>query len=272
MSAAALIADHVATGAAQGGGPRVIGVAGAQGSGKSTAAEGAARLLRERGLGVAVLSLDDLYLPRAERMRLARDVHPLFAVRGPPGTHDVALGGALVDRMRAGEATGGPRFDKLADDRLPAARGRCFPCGLDVVLFEGWCVGASRAPPGEDLAAPINALEAEEDGEGVWRRAIEEALAGPYRALFARVDGLVFLRAPSVEVVPRWRLEQERANACSGGGGAPPPMDGAAVDRFVQHYERITWRMLRETPKAADLVIALDEDRRVLGAEARGGG
>ncbi|WP_293826963.1 AAA family ATPase [uncultured Brevundimonas sp.] len=75
--------------------PPIIGVSGAQGSGKSTLA----RDLAER-FGAAVLSLDDVYLTRAERATMARQVHPLFATRGPPGTHDLDLLHRVLDRLR----------------------------------------------------------------------------------------------------------------------------------------------------------------------------
>ena len=83
----------------QGGHPLVLGICGAQGSGKSTLAEALAERLERDGLACAVLSLDDLYLTRAERERLARGVHPLLATRGPPGTHDTSLGIAVLDAL-----------------------------------------------------------------------------------------------------------------------------------------------------------------------------
>ena len=77
---------------AAGAGALVVGLTGSQGSGKSTLAARLPPLLAARNLRAAVLSLDDLYLPKAERQRLAREVHPLLATRGVPGTHEVALG------------------------------------------------------------------------------------------------------------------------------------------------------------------------------------
>jgi D-glycerate 3-kinase len=74
----------------------VLGLCGAQGSGKSTLAAALARMLARDGTRTAILSLDDIYLTRAERLQLAREVHPLFATRGAPGTHDVALGLATI--------------------------------------------------------------------------------------------------------------------------------------------------------------------------------
>src|SRR5262249_13188387 len=153
--------------------------------GKSTAADAVARQLEAQGLAVAILSLDDLYLAHERRLALARQIHPLFATRGVPGTHDVELGIAVVDRLRAGAPTPLPPSDKATDTSLPPSAWPASAAKVDVVLFEGWCVGA-RPQRDEDLAHPVNRLEAEEDEGAVWRRAVNNALAGPYQALFAR--------------------------------------------------------------------------------------
>lgn len=245
----------------------MVGLAGAQGAGKSTAAAAVAGALAARGRRVAALSLDDLYLGRAARRALAARAHPLFATRGPPGTHDVALGLDVLGALAAGRAVRLPRFDKAADEPRPAAAWPAAPAPADVVLFEGWCVGA-RPEPDAALARPVNALEAEEDPDGRWRRAVNDALAGPYQALWARVDVLAFLAAPGWAVVPGWRLEQEAALAAAvarrGGGGAGV-MDAAGVARFVQHFERVTRHMLAELPARADVVVRLDARRGVAG-------
>jgi D-glycerate 3-kinase len=62
----------------------VLGLSGAQGSGKSTLAARLAAALEAEGRSCAILSLDDVYLGPEARADLARRVHPLFAVRGPP--------------------------------------------------------------------------------------------------------------------------------------------------------------------------------------------
>src|SRR5690606_18641991 len=145
---------------------RVYGVTGLQGTGKSTLAAQMAALAAERGHAVAVLSVDDVYLDHDERVRLAREVHPLLATRGPPGTHDVALACCTLDALRAGEPVALPRFDKLADRRLPEADWpRAGP--VDLVLFEGWFLG-TPAEPDSALAEPLNALERDEDPDGRW--------------------------------------------------------------------------------------------------------
>ena len=242
----------------------VVGICGPQGSGKSTTVRVVAALLEARGLKVATLSLDDLYLPRADREVLARDVHPLLRTRGVPGTHDVALGLAVLDGLAEAGETALPRFDKASDDRAPVEAWPRVVGPVDVVLFEGWCVGARPEPLGT-LAAPVNALERERDPDGVWRAYVNAALAGPYRALFARLDLLILFTAPDFETVLAWRQEQEaklRRRLAETGQGADRAMSDEEVAVFVQHYERLTRHIAREAPARADLVLALDADRR----------
>ncbi|WP_176597542.1 MULTISPECIES: kinase [Sphingobium] len=238
----------------------VIGLCGAQGSGKSTLAAGLRQRLESDGVPAAILSIDDLYRTRAEREALARSVHPLLRTRGVPGTHDVALGLRVIDALERGEAALLPRFDKASDDCLPEARWERAAAGTRLLLLEGWCVGALPQEAAA-LAEPVNALEREEDADGVWRAFVNRALAGDYQALFARLDRLVLLAAPGFEIVQRWRTQQEHDLRKVTAGG----MSDAEVARFIQHYERLTRHILEEMPERADLTIALDEARRVIG-------
>lgn len=244
----------------------VLGLCGAQGSGKSTLSEALARRLNGRGLNTAILSLDDLYLSRAARARRAREVHPLFVTRGVPGTHDVGLGVGLLDAVKAGKGVVLPRFDKSIDELEPQDRWERVGGPVDVLIFEGWCVGA-RAQPKAALADPVNALEAECDPDSVWRRTVNAALAEDYAALFARIDRLVMLAAPGFEVVERWRTQQEhdlrRRLDVSGEEGARV-MSDAEISTFVQHYERLTRHILADMPDHADLVLRIDENRRLM--------
>lgn len=237
----------------------VMGLCGAQGSGKSTIAAATVRLLQAQGLSAITLSLDDFYLSREARGWLSRKVHPLLSVRGPPGTHDVALACVVLDHLSRPEPTPLPAFDKALDERRPQAEWRQVMGPVDVVIFEGWCVGA-RPQPAAALARAINELEQVEDRDGRWRRYVDRALSEAYQALFARLDRLVLLAAPGFEVVRDWRTEQEHKLRDRTGGG----MDDAAVARFVEHYERLTRWILEEMPARADWTIPLAADRTPL--------
>jgi len=236
----------------------LIGIAGAQGCGKTTLARAAADRL-----GAAHLSLDDVYLTKAERAEKSRAVHPLFAVRGPPGTHDLALLERTVTALRAAGPAGRtplPAFDKLADDRAPERDWPVFAGRPSAILIDGWCLGATPQGPA-DLAAPINALEADRDGQGVWRRAVNAGLAGPYAALFARFDAVLLLKAPSFDAVLDWRCQQE-AELMGLAPAALPPARRAELAVFIQYFERIT-RWMLDGGVRADMMFALDRDRRI---------
>lgn len=238
--------------------PRVVGINGAQGSGKTTLCRFLETLLVEHNLRTVTLSLDDLYLTRTERQSLALDGHPLFTTRGVPGTHDVALGESILDDLLAGRTAALPRFDKAADDR--AAVRRLVEPSIDVVLFEGWCLGAAPQPAAA-LREPANALERDEDVDATWRREVNRRLATDYAELFARIDFLVMLEIEGFAAVRANRLLQERKLAASNPRGAAI-MDDAALDRFLMHYERLTRWMLEEMPGRADVVIPIGPDQR----------
>src|SRR5690606_36639486 len=151
-------------------------------------------------------------------------------------------------------------FDKLADDRAPRTDWPVFAGRPAAMLVDGWCLGATPQAEAE-LVAPINALEAEQNGEGRWRRAANAVLAGPYAEVFARFDAMLFLKAPSFDAVLDWRCEKE-----AGLVGLPPaelpPARRAELAVFIQHFERITRLMLAGGVRA-DLVFQLDADRRL---------
>ena len=217
----------------------------------------------------AVLSIDDFYLTRAERAVLAETVHPLFATRGVPGTHDVAMLRETLDQLLAlgdGQTLAVPTFDKARDDRADLTTWRLVEGPLDLIMLEGWCVG-STAQPREALEAPINDLERVHDADAEWRIAANRALADEYAPVFDRLDALVFLAAPSFDAIYRWRLEQEQKLADTVGG--PAIMNRAAIARFISHYERITRHNLDTLPARADVVLTLDEQHAVIASQSR---
>lgn len=239
----------------------LLGVNGAQGSGKSTLCDFLAMILAKLyGLRVAVLSIDDLYHTRAEREQLARDRHPLLVTRGVPGTHDLSLGSAVIGQLRQAAdnaATALPSFDKARDDRWPPADWPVFRGKPELILFEGWCVG-STPQSATALIEPVNDLEREEDPARVWRTFVNEQLRGDYAGLFGRLDGLIMLKVPGMASVYEWRGLQERKLAATHGGQGL--MDAMAIRRFIMHYERLTRHNLAEMPARADLTLHLDRN------------
>jgi D-glycerate 3-kinase len=237
--------------------PLIVGINGAQGSGKSTVCAFLEVLLASRQLRAVTLSIDDLYLTRAERQAVAREVHPLFATRGVPGTHAPGLGMAIIEHVRARRAFDLPRFDKGTDDRKP--EGERIEGPVDVLLFEGWCVGC-HPQADEELLDPVNELERDEDPDGVWRSVVNLWLRGDYRVLFDQLDMLVMLKVDGFDAVLANRTLQE-AKLRAADPAAPGLMDEAAIRRFCQHYERLTLHMLEDLPRRADFVFEIGPDQ-----------
>ena len=237
----------------------LIGIGGSQASGKSTLAKAAAKTF-----GAVSLSLDDVYLTKAERLAIAKAVHPLFAVRGAPGSHDLSLlEQTLTALSQAGpkDRTALPAFDKLADDRLPKADWPVFEGRPTAILIEGWCMGAGPIAA-EALIRPVNSLEAEHDPQGVWRRHWNTVLGDTYQHLFGQLDALLFLRAPDFGVVLDWRCEQEAG--LLGIGPADLPLERRqALSQFIAHYQRLTQHML-DGGLTATATAALGPDRQVM--------
>ena len=269
--------------------PAVYGIAGLQGTGKSTLAAQMVALGKRRGLSVLALSIDDFYLGRRERLRLGHALHPLLITRGPPGTHDLALACATIDTLQGRKrgqsefcirptplVTGSrqaklhsdpfsfspvrlPRFDKIADRRLPPSRWPRVMQRPDLIVFEGWCLKV----PAESAAAliePLNALERVEDRDGIWRGYVNRALANDYPSLWSRIDRLLFLQGPGFEIVRKWRWQQELSLQAA--QPSRRAMDRAAVERFVLFFERVSRQALRTLPAIADWRIQLDAMHR----------
>ncbi len=219
----------------------VLMVSGAQGIGKTTALTAMARAADYR---VAILSLDDFYLGRDDRLQLAASVHPLFETRGPPGTHDLVLLNHTLDTLlQAGSGTHSliPRFDKSQDTRVPRAQWPVFIGRPDAVLVEGWLMGVDASPEASAMP-PLNTVE-EADPNGVWRAFQEACLRDDYAALWNRADAFFHIDAPGFNAVLGWRLEQEASNLGIPLAGLPNERRKWVAD-FILYFERLTRRML----------------------------
>lgn len=244
-----------------------VGIQGSQGSGKSTCAAFLKLLLEtEFDLTVLTSSIDDFYLTLQQRQELANSVHPLYATRGVPGTHDIELIHAMFNAASKPEQFTVPVFDKSQDDRAPREEWQTVQGPVDMVILEGWCVGV-RAQAEHDLLVPRNALEQHEDAGGAWRRTINRALENEYKWLFSRLHQLIVLQAPSFDCVYEWRCLQEKKliqRLFSEGLDASGAQTPEQLQRFIAHYQRLTEHALNTLPEYADVLLQLNKDHRFI--------
>ncbi|MAD73348.1 MAG: kinase [Rheinheimera sp.] len=232
--------------------PKVMGISGAQGTGKSTLASALVQLLSAQGIAVATVSLDDYYLSKSHRQQLAQRVHPLLAMRGVPGSHNIQRAINDANAVLAGKPVSLPQFDKALDEpdeALPAQQ-------YQLLIVEGWCLGV-KAQSAAELNLPVNALEAQQDEHALWRHYVNAQLAGSYADYWRLLTPLIWLQAPDWDCVCRWRAKQEQQLRQSRGKG----MNEHQLAHFMQTFERLTQASWQQLPTAANYIVRLDQQQ-----------
>lgn len=233
--------------------PVILGLTGLQGAGKSTWASAIVEQLRSRHqLRAIQVSLDDFYYPHETLLKIsqANPENALLRTRGEPGTHDEQLACSFFAGLRNGEDTIEiPSFDKGAfggeGDRLPRSNWPKFEGPIDVVVFEGWCLGfAPLSSHGiKERRARAKQNSAKDSGA---RRAtltlhaqhhlehMDAALARYCNGFMGPqyLDVLIQLDTTCLENVYRWRLGQEHAMIARDGNG----MTDSEVVEFIRGY------------------------------------
>ncbi len=250
--------------------PVIVGLNGAQGSGKSTLSQYLSQMMpMQFGVDCHVLSIGDFYLSKAKRKKLAASVHPLLAIRGVPGTHDVprlldALAGFIEPAVQSVTV---PIFDKLKDDRTRRVHKIQKSAKPTIVLFEGWCVGIP-AQRQLALSVPASSFEFSNDNNGVWRSYVNERLGADYADVFKLLDRLSMLKPPCFEAVYDWRVDQEiRLVARRRQEFSSESIRGMSVKEvgeFVENFRRLTCHALEVLPGIANETWELQADRLVL--------
>ena len=242
---------------------KVIGLTGGQGTGKSTISNILKIILKEAyKLETVIFSIDDFYKTLNERKKISKKISKLFITRGVPGTHDTKMLFRCINDLKKNNFKKMiiPKFDKSIDDRCTKNKWSKVKKKPNIVIFEGWCVGAA-AQKNKDLNIPVNKLEKQKDNKRIWRQKVNSELKKDYNKIFNLVDKLIFLKVPSFKYVYRWRLLQEKKLRITGKGNKT--MNDKQIENFVMYYERITKHMLKTLPKTADTVISIDEKHKL---------
>jgi len=242
--------------------PLIVGISGGQGSGKTTFVEFLKKILELKyDLKCYSISIDDIYKTKKDRFLLSKREHKLFFTRGVPGTHDTKY---LInyfknlEDLKAGKKIFTiPKFNKAIDDRLSKKHWYQFSNKCDIILFEGWCVGATDENNKSILEKPINNLEKVEDPQCVWRKLVNNHLKKDYKVLYSFIDFMIYLKAPSFKKVLEWRTLQEK-KLSKFKKKKNLIMNNNQLKRFVMFYERITQQMFKHMPKSADIVIPIN--------------
>ena len=246
--------------------PYMAGLAGGQGTGKTTISSIISIILRKYfKLNVFTISIDDFYKTRKERLILSQKVHPSLMTRGVPGTHDANIMLDFFKRVkrRKFRSLKLPKFNKAIDDRYIKKLWYSIKKRPDVVIFEGWCIGA-KAEKNNTLIKPINSLEKLNDKKLVWRKFVNKQLQSKYKQLYDQLNCLLYLKPKNFSLLRQWRIKQEKKLRLKNKrSNNHKIMNNNEVIKFMQTYQRVTQNMFKNVPNYASIILYLNSNHQI---------
>ena len=249
--------------------PYFVGLAGGQGTGKTTTSSLIKIILSKYfKLKVFRISIDDFYKTRKERNSLSKKVHPMLLTRGVPGTHDIDIMLNFFKKIKSNKfkKLRLPTFNKAIDDRFNKKYWYNLKERPDVIVFEGWCVGA-KSEKNKTLKKSINFMEKTKDQKQIWRKYVNDQLKSKYKNLYSQLNCLIYLKARNFNLLQKWRLKQERKLWLNSKRKSNLKiMSKEDVLSFMQTYQRVTQNMFRYMPKYASIILNLDNKHQMKSA------
>ena len=249
--------------------PYFVGLAGGQGTGKTTISSLIKIILiKYFKLKVFRISIDDFYKTRKERINLSKKIHPMLLTRGVPGTHDIKMMLNFFRKVKSKKfkRLKLPTFNKAVDDRFKKKYWYNLNEKPDVIIFEGWCVGA-KSEKNNSLKKTINSMEKAKDQKQIWRKYVNQQLKSEYKNLYSQLNCLIYLKAKNFSLLQKWRLKQERKLWLNSKRNSNLKiMNKEDVINFMQTYQRITQNMFRYMPKYASIILNLNSNHQIKSA------
>ena len=244
--------------------PLIIGLAGGQGTGKTTITSIISVILKKYfKLNIFKISIDDFYKTRNDRIILSIRKHPLLLTRGVPGTHDYNIISNFLKKVKSRKfkVLKLPKFNKAIDDRCKKNLWYKIKSRPYVVILEGWCVGAKPQKNGQ-LNKPINSVERIHDKNFIWRKFVNLQLKTKYKKLFKKLDSVLYIKAKNFDLLKKWRLKQEKKLHFKNKKKLKI-MSQKELINFMQTYQRITQQMLKDTSKYASIIMNLNNNHQI---------
>lgn len=252
--------------------PLLVGVSGCQGSGRRLFALALQLILRDAFKARScVLSLSDFSRGLKDRQQIARSIHPLLIYRDLPGTHDLALLQSTLDGLCSQDCSPIklPVFDRTRDALLPESQWTRFASGPELILFEGWCLGA-RAQQDTELQSPLNEMEKNEDDNATWRKFVNQQLLVEYAPVFSRLETQIFLKAPDWQSAYDWHVREILTTEAKASQTASSETQ-KSVRLSVCPYQRLTEAMLRDMPQHTAIILELNAAKQFAGLALNNG-
>jgi len=184
---------------------KIIGISALPGTGKTTLGKWLEAISLKLDFKIAVISIDDFYLP-SDEMKLAIKNNPWNVSRGFPGSHSVEL---MHDKLLNWKISGElnvPVFDKSLRNGL-GDRSYWRSDNPDLLIIEGWFLGIE--PLSNDIdEQQIKSLNLSLD-ESLYRFNIQKNL-NSYLDVWSLLDNIWHLKPLKFEYMNMWKSNQEK--------------------------------------------------------------
>ena len=199
---------------------RIIGISALPGTGKTTLGKWLEKISLKFDFKIAVISIDDFYLP-SEEMKLAIKNNPWNVSRGFPGSHSVKLMYEKLTNWKNDGKLQVPVFDKSLRNGL-GDRSYWRTDEPDLLILEGWFLGVKPLSmeiknkvlmdikDNEILTTPLSS------DESSYRIKIQKNLI-EYLDIWNLIDDVWHLKPLKFEYLNLWKTNQEKEMLLSKG-------------------------------------------------------
>ncbi len=184
---------------------KIIGISALPGTGKTTLGKWLEEISLKLDFKIAVISIDDFYLP-SEEMKLAIKNNPWNVSRGFPGSHSVKLMYEKLLNWKNCGVLNVPVFDKSLRNGL-GDRSYWRIENPDLLIIEGWFLGIEPLSLETD-EQQIKLLNLSID-ESLYRFNIQKNL-NPYLDVWSLLDNIWHLKPLKFEHMNMWKSNQEK--------------------------------------------------------------
>ena len=184
---------------------KIIGISALPGTGKTTLGKWLESISLKLNFKIAVISIDDFYLP-SDEMKLAIKNNPWNVSRGFPGSHSVKSMHEQLFNWKINGELNVPVFDKSLRNGL-GDRSHWRLDNPDLLIIEGWFLGIE--PFSDDVNYQyINSVKLSPH-ETFYRYEIQKKLKN-YLEVWSLIDNIWHLKPLKFEFMNMWKTNQEK--------------------------------------------------------------
>jgi len=184
---------------------KIIGISALPGTGKTTLGKWLESISLKLNFKIAVISIDDFYLP-SDEMKLAIKDNPWDVSRGFPGSHSVNLMYQKLLNWKINGELNVPVFDKSLRNGL-GDRSHWRKEYPDLLIIEGWFLGIE--PYSIDVGYEYKNSIDVSSHESFYRLKIQKNLR-EYLGVWGLIDNIWHLKPLKFEYMNIWKSNQEK--------------------------------------------------------------